>query len=65
MVLLDDVMGELDARRQAVVSTIVQEMQVFVTTCHPESVLSPEGGRRFLLKDGMLTGDVENCPETA
>ena len=59
IVLLDDVMGELDARRQAVVSTIVQEMQVFVTTCHPESVLSPEGGRRFLLKDGRLADMAE------
>ncbi len=29
VVLLDDVMGELDEARQAVVSTIVQEMQVF------------------------------------
>ena len=65
MVLLDDVMGELDEARQAVVSTIVQEMQVFVTTCHPESLLSPKNGKRFLLKDGMLTGDVENHPETA
>ena len=65
VVLLDDVMGELDEARQAVVSTIVQEMQVFVTTCHPESLLSPKNGKRFLLKDGMLTGDVENCPETA
>ena len=59
IVLLDDVMGELDARRQAVVSTIVQEMQVFVTTCHPEAVLSPEGGRRFLLKDGRLADMAE------
>ena len=47
-------MGELDEARQAVVSTIVREMQVFVTTCHPESVLSPKTGRRFLLKDGRL-----------
>lgn len=54
IVLLDDVMGELDEARQAVVSTIVEEMQVFVTTCHPESVLSPNAGKRFLLKDGRL-----------
>ena len=54
VVLLDDVMGELDEARQAVVSTIFREMQVFVTTCHPESVLSPKTGRRFLLKDGRL-----------
>jgi DNA replication and repair protein RecF len=54
IVLLDDVMGELDENRQAVVSTIVEEMQVFVTTCHPESVLSPKSGCRFLLKKGTL-----------
>lgn len=54
IVLLDDVMGELDAARQAVVSTIVKEMQVFVTTCHPESVLSPNAGKRFLLKNGTM-----------
>ena len=54
IVLLDDVMGELDDARQAVVSTIVENMQVFVTTCHPESVLSPKNGRRFLLKEGCL-----------
>lgn len=53
MVLLDDVMGELDEARQAVVSTIVREMQVFVTTCHPESVLS-QNGTAFSLKDGRL-----------
>lgn len=54
IILLDDVMGELDSARQAVVSTIVQDMQVFVTTCHPESVLSPGNGKRFLLKDGRI-----------
>ena len=54
IVLLDDVMGELDLRRQSVVSTIVQEMQVFVTTCHPESVQIEKQGKRFLVKDGFL-----------
>ncbi|MFR6495748.1 MAG: hypothetical protein ACLUOF_04520 [Ruminococcus sp.] len=53
VVLLDDVMGELDEAPGGGV-TIVREMQVFVTTCHPESVLSPKTGRRFLLKDGRL-----------
>lgn len=54
VVLLDDVMGELDEARQTVVSTIVREMQVFVTTCHPESLLSPKAGKRFLLKSGTI-----------
>lgn len=55
IVLLDDVMGELDDARQKVVLDIVRGMQVFVTTCHPESVFSPIRGKRFLLKEGKLT----------
>ncbi|MCD7958824.1 MAG: DNA replication/repair protein RecF [Ruminococcus sp.] len=55
IVLLDDVMGELDQRRQTVVSHIVEEMQVFVTTCHPESIQLQKEGKRFLVTDGVLT----------
>lgn len=54
VILLDDVMGELDESRQQVVSTMVEGMQVFVTTCHPESLLTPDGGKQFLLKGGIL-----------
>jgi len=55
IVLLDDVMGELDQRRQTVVSHIVEEMQVFVTTCHPESIQLQKEGKQFLVTDGVLT----------
>lgn len=54
IVLLDDVMGELDEARQSVVSTIVEQMQVFVTTCHPESVLLPGEGKQFYLTGGRI-----------
>ncbi len=63
IVLLDDVMGELDDARQAVVSTVVSKMQVFVTTCHPAALVSPTAGKRFLLKQGELTPWEENLPE--
>ena len=80
VVLLDDVMGELDEARQAVVSTIVREMQVFVTTCHPESCAFPKNGTAFSVERRqthgravLTTGNcvkfsfpqtVENCVET-
>lgn len=55
IVLLDDVMGELDETRQSVVSTIVRQMQVFVTTCHPESLAASGEGKRFFVRDGTVT----------
>lgn len=54
IILLDDVMGELDASRQGVVSGIIQDMQVFVTTCHPESVLYAGDGAKFLVYGGKI-----------
>ena len=54
VVLLDDVMGELDESRQRVVATMVQGMQVFVTTCHPESVLYEGEGKRIVIAQGRL-----------
>ena len=38
IILLDDVMGELDADRQRLVYHIIRDMQVFLTACHAESV---------------------------
>ncbi len=55
IVLLDDVMGELDEARQSVVSTIVGQMQVFVTTCHPESLAASGDGKRFFVREGTVT----------
>ena len=52
VILLDDVMGELDRSRQEVVYTIIRDMQVFITTCHDEVLISELDGRRILLKNG-------------
>ena len=38
IILLDDVMGELDARRQALCYHMMEDMQVFLTTCQPEAL---------------------------
>ena len=54
ILLLDDVMGELDAGRQQVVCTIIQDMQVFLTTCHAESLIAAVDGERLYLKNGQM-----------
>jgi DNA replication and repair protein RecF len=52
ILLLDDVMGELDAGRQQVVCTVIQDMQVFLTTCHAESLIAAVQGERLYLQNG-------------
>ncbi len=54
IILLDDVLGELDEKRQAVIATIIEHMQVFVTTPHPESIMLPFLGKKFMIADGYL-----------
>lgn len=56
VILLDDVMGELDAGRQRLVYEIIRNMQIFITTCQPESVLSEQTGRGsvFCMENGAL-----------
>lgn len=39
VILLDDVMGELDERRQKFVCSIIADMQVFITTCNHRAVI--------------------------
>lgn len=38
IILLDDVMGELDAQRQSLVYDLTKDMQVFLTACHIEAI---------------------------
>ena len=38
VILLDDVMGELDAQRQNLVYEIIEDMQIFLTACHPDAI---------------------------
>ncbi len=57
VVLLDDVMGELDERRQRLIYDMVSDMQVFITLCHPASLQLDCSGSIFRMKNGVLTPD--------
>lgn len=59
VVLLDDVMGELDERRQRLIYDMVADMQVFITLCHPSSLRVEQKGSVFSMKQGELS-KVEN-----
>ena len=54
MILLDDVMGELDAKRQKLVYEIVQNMQIFLTTPQPEAVGQVPEGNAYYMENGTL-----------
>ena len=54
VVLLDDVMGELDERRQRLIYDMVAEMQVFITLCHPSSLRLSQKGKIFRMESGHL-----------
>ena len=52
--LLDDVMSELDEKRQDYVLNHIKDRQVFLTCCDPSQVLRLCGGKSFLIKGGEL-----------
>ena len=54
VILLDDVMGELDAQRQKLVYEIVQDMQIFLTTPQPEAVGKVPEGHAYCMENGSL-----------
>lgn len=54
VILLDDVMGELDASRQKLVFEVVNGMQVFITACNENSVSGLSGGRHFIVENGHV-----------
>lgn len=56
VILLDDVMGELDANRQQLVFEIIQNMQVFITTCNEDAIISRQNGRRVTISGGRVVG---------
>lgn len=62
VVLLDDVMGELDERRQRLIYDMVEQMQVFITLCHPSSLRLSQRGKVFRMENGYLS-EVENPSE--
>ncbi len=53
VLLLDDVLSELDQKRQSFVLERISGGQVLITCCE-ESPVIPRGGKRFRVKDGRL-----------
>lgn len=54
VLLLDDVLSELDARRQAFVLNRISGGQVFITCCEEERLEQLTGGKTFHIQNGML-----------
>ena len=54
VLLLDDVLSELDARRQEFVLNRITSGQVFITCCEEEKLEGLEGGKAFHIHDGRL-----------
>lgn len=54
VLLLDDVLSELDPRRQAFVLNRIRGGQVFITCCEEEKLEGLEGGRAFHIHGGRL-----------
>ena len=55
VLLLDDVLSELDARRQEFVLNHIQGGQVFLTCCEEERLGALEGGKVFRVSGGCVT----------
>lgn len=55
--LLDDVMSELDEKRQDYILNHIKNLQVFITCCDKEAILKLKKGKTFHICDGRL---VEN-----
>lgn len=54
VLLLDDVLSELDAKRQDFVLNRIETGQVLITCCEPEKLAQAEGGRLFAVKSGTV-----------
>lgn len=54
VLLLDDVLSELDARRQAFVLNHIQGGQIFITCCEEEKLEGLGGGAAFHIHGGAL-----------
>ena len=54
VLLLDDVLSELDHRRQSFVLNRIRGGQVFITCCEEEKLEGLEGGRAFHIRGGAL-----------
>ena len=54
ILLLDDVLSELDAKRQDFVLNRIENGQVLITCCEPEKLAQVEGGRLFAVENGTV-----------
>ena len=55
VILLDDVMSELDERRQDYILNHISDRQVFITCCDPSAVPRLGQGRVFTVEDGNVS----------
>lgn len=53
--LLDDVMSELDEKRQDYILHHIDGWQVFITCCEPDTILRLKGGKTFKTENGNIT----------
>ena len=56
MLLLDDVLSELDGKRQEFVLKRITSGQVFITCCEEMDLSRLGSARTFHIKDGALVG---------
>ena len=56
MLLLDDVLSELDPRRQEFVLNRIAGGQVFITCCEDDRLPQMLGGKVFHVKQGAISG---------
>ena len=54
VLLLDDVLSELDAKRQEFVLRRITGGQVFITCCGDMGISALEGGRTFRIQEGKI-----------
>ena len=54
VLLLDDVLSELDGKRQSFVLNRIQGGQIFITCCEEEKLEGLEGGKAFHIQNGTL-----------
>ena len=54
LLLLDDVLSELDAKRQDFVLNRIETGQVLITCCEPEKLAQVEGGKLFAVENGTV-----------
>lgn len=53
--LLDDVMSELDEKRQDYILNHIKNQQVFITCCDKETILRLKKGKTFHIESGKIT----------